>query len=166
VIVAGSRDFADYSTFAVGMQGYVAKLNVPRDTIIFISGRARTGADDMIIRWCRENDYPWAEYPAQWDDLTVEGAVIRKRRDGTLFNVIAGHQRNGEMAKVATNLMIWWDGKSTGTKDMLSRGKAYKLTLEIVLIAIEPEPKEERYGGQSQSGGSRHPGVRGEAAAW
>jgi hypothetical protein len=166
VIVAGTRDWDDYRLFSEGMTGYVAKLDVPRDTIIFISGRARTGADDMIIRWCRENDYPWAEYPARWEDLDAPGAVVRQRRDGTQFNVLAGFQRNEEMAKVATNLMIWWDGISTGTKDMLTRGEKHHLVLDIILIAIEPQPKEDRHGGKSQGGRGRYSEVRGQTPAW
>ncbi len=129
------------------MHDYVAKLDVPRDTIIFISGRARTGADNMILKWCRENGYPWVEFEADWENLEVPGAVVRYRRDGSAYNVRAGFDRNVEMGKNATNLMVWWDGQSTGTKHMLAVGRTNKLVTDIVLIDVEePTPKERGHG--------------------
>ena len=32
--------------------------------IIYISGAAKTGADNLIIRWCKEHCFSWVEFPA------------------------------------------------------------------------------------------------------
>lgn len=136
ILVAGSRNFSDYEFFSETMRDYVAQFTEP---FVFISGAASTGADALIIRWCRENDYPWVEFPADWDNVGAPGAVIRFR-NGRAYNVRAGFQRNADMGRVATNLIAWWDGRSSGTRDMISimRGRGDD-TATIVLIDTDKE---------------------------
>ena len=136
ILVAGSRNFSDYELFSETMRDYVTQFTEP---FIFITGAASTGADALIIRWCRENDYPWVEFPADWDNVDAPGAVIRFR-NGRAYNVRAGFQRNADMGRVATNLIAWWDGRSSGTRDMISimRGRGDDTTT-IVLIDTDKE---------------------------
>jgi len=101
IIVAGTRDYNDYITFC----GYIDRL-VERNKdkkILFISGAASTGADRLIINYCKERNLPCKEYPADWDNLGKG----------------AGYARNVEMSKVATHLIAFWDGKSKGTSHMI-----------------------------------------------
>lgn len=124
VIVAGSRKYNDYRFFSEVLSDYVEQYD---DPVIFISGKAKTGADALIIRWCQEFHLPWAEFPANWD-----------------LGKHAGYVRNAEMAAVATNLIAFWDGQSRGTKHML--GLAKKHNLIVLPILIDIEPKEEPHG--------------------
>jgi hypothetical protein len=152
LIVAGTRGYNDYSFFSDFMHDFVTVY--PAGTLVLISGAARTGADDLIIRWCREFNYPWAEFHAAWNDLTVPGAVIRTSRGGKEYNVLAGYDRNGHMAEVGTELLTFWDGKSDGTIDMRKRAKDRYLTVTDVLVDI---PKESKYGGKQEGSGEGNP---------
>lgn len=146
IVVAGSRNFNDYELFSECMEERLLKDDlVDLPLIVFVSGKAKTGADDMIIRWCQENGFPWAEFPADWDNLDVPGAVIRTRRDGKRYNAGAGHLRNREMAKVGTHLILFWDGESKGTKNMLEEATKYGLERTINLVDPDPEWTDRRF---------------------
>lgn len=69
----------------------------------FISGDAWRGPDRLIIEWAEANNVPCFKYPADWDHLG-------KR---------AGHIRNAEMRQDLTHLLVFWDGESKGTKEMI-----------------------------------------------
>jgi len=120
LIVAGSRYYNDYERFSKRMFEFVKKFG--DKSIIFISGKARTGADDMIIRWCIEHRLPWAEFPADWD-----------------IGKSAGYVRNMKMNKVATDLITFWDSKSRGTWNMIDIfNKAHgEEHVTVVLIDVE-----------------------------
>jgi hypothetical protein len=130
VIVAGSRDYENYREFCMVIRDWLNKIRrtSPDAKIIFISGCARTGADAMIIEWARD-----------WDDLEAPGAVIKTRRDGKRYNVRAGFARNTAMAQVATHLLTFWDGFSTGTDHMRQAAKARDLDVETFLVHCGPE---------------------------
>jgi hypothetical protein len=51
-----------------------------------------------------------------------------------LFGKKAGYMRNEEMAKVADAAIIFWDGKSKGSKHMIDISKKYNLKLRIVMF--------------------------------
>lgn len=134
IIVAGSRGYDDYWFFSEVVRDYLTQFSEP---VIFISGAARSGADALIIRWCQEHDYPWVEFPADWDNVSDPGSVVRYRCDGKPYNVKAGFARNEEMARVGTNLMAWWDGVSSGTASMCSLATKHGLKTETFLISVD-----------------------------
>jgi len=132
VIVAGSRNYNDYESFSNTISGFVSSLG--DKSIVFISGKAATGADALVIDWCKEHSYPWIEYPADWDNIDIPGAVIRINRFKKSYNAVAGHMRNATMAKAGTHLVAFWDGVSSGTKNMLSLGEKHKLITTVHLV--------------------------------
>ena len=116
VIVAGTRDYDDYAFFSKVM---LKRIKLFEGSIIFISGKAKTGADALIIQFCEEHKYPWTEFPANWD--------IGKQ---------AGYIRNVEMANVASDLILFFDGKSRGSKHMSDIATEKRLHVVIVMIDI------------------------------
>jgi hypothetical protein len=48
--------------------------------------------------------------------------------------IVAGPIRNGEMAKYADALIVFWDGKSRGTKNMIDLAERYGLKVRVVRI--------------------------------
>lgn len=111
VIVAGSREFNDYPKLK-------KKLDIilkNQKDITIISGTAN-GADKLGERYASEKHYNLEQYPAMWD----------------LFGKKAGYMRNEEMAKVADACVVFWDGKSKGTKHMIDISKKYNLKLRII----------------------------------
>lgn len=125
IIIAGGRDFAINNPEApVHLQKYdmnvVAKayrtlnrlsgkltLGRPlKDTLLVIQGEAR-GADTVGKRWASSLGLEIAPFPADWD---THGKA-------------AGYIRNAEMAKLGTHLIVFWDGKSKGTKNMIDTAR-------------------------------------------
>lgn len=121
VIFAGSRGYSDYQQFCTQVTNYLKLIGVKPGNFVIITGKAKTGADNMIIQFAEENDYPWIGYDADWNNLNVPNVVIRYNRFKNPYNAIAGHNRNQEMANVGTHLCAFWDMKSTGTRDMINR---------------------------------------------
>ena len=129
VIVAGGRNFNNY-------QLLVSRLNhllkdKKKEDIQIVSGTA-PGADIHGERYAHENGYQLVLFPAKWEDLTAPGAIIKIRRDGKRYNSKAGIDRNLLMAQNADAAVVFWDGKSTGSKNMIDTAKKLKLSVRIV----------------------------------
>lgn len=110
VIIAGGRDFDNYN-----------QLREKCDEIInsslteIISGCAK-GADTLGERYAKERGYNLKLFPADWK---THG---RK----------AGPIRNKQMADYGEMLIAFWDGKSSGTKNMIENAKKLNLKVHIV----------------------------------
>ena len=129
VIVAGGRNFNNHELL-------VARLNhllkdKKEEEIEIISGTA-DGADVHGEWYAKEKGYKLVQYPAKWDDLTTPGAIIKYRKDGKPYNVKAGPDRNLLMAQNADAAVIFWDGKSSGSKNMIDTAKRLKLLVRVV----------------------------------
>lgn len=96
VIIAGGRDFNDYSLLA-------AEANKLENVTAVISGCAR-GADSLGERWAQETGLPILKFPANWD----------------MYGKAAGFIRNAEMAHEGDFLLAFWNGKSRGTENMIT----------------------------------------------
>lgn len=129
IIIAGGRDFQDYelvkSTFAKTIESIsVCGLDSVTEfirSVEIISGNAE-GADELGERLAYSYGFKLKMFPARWD---VHGNS-------------AGHIRNEEMALYAKTdrqkgvLIAFWDGKSSGTKNMIENAKKHGLKTVIV----------------------------------
>jgi len=111
IIIAGSRKIKDYEYIASILDEYLDGMYKP----ILLTGMA-TGPDRYGYRYAKRNKYDVEEYPADWNT----------------HGKSAGYIRNAEMAKKATNLIAFWDGKSKGTKHMIDIAKKNKLKVKII----------------------------------
>lgn len=91
-------------------------LLAKRSHINIISGGAR-GADAMAIRYADEKEFQLTVMEADW-----------KR-----YGRSAGYIRNSYMAKSATHLIAFWDGKSPGTGNMIKVAKAQNIEVAVIL---------------------------------
>ena len=128
VIVAGSRNFTNYRRGTAQLTDYFSEKNLWPSEII--SGNA-IGADSVGELWAMQNYVPVKHFPARWNDLTAENAIIKTTRKGRKYNARAGIDRNIKMAKYGTHLIAFWDGLSTGTKHMVSVAKSHGLSVQI-----------------------------------
>lgn len=123
VIIAGSRDFNDYSLLKDSATKIISSKTIPSSLIKIVSGGAR-GADKFGEQFANEMGLEIVRFPADWNGLG-------KR---------AGYVRNAEMAKFAvadgnTGILIaFWDGVSKGTKHMIDLAERYGLKVHIVRI--------------------------------
>lgn len=128
VIVAGGRDFNDYGLLKRKMD--IILKNVT-DKVVIVSGTA-SGADKLGERYAIEKGYTIDPYPADWTNMNVQPCVSKKRKDGAIYNALAGHNRNILMIKNSDVAVFFWDEKSTGTKHCIENAKDHGLKIRIV----------------------------------
>lgn len=111
VIIAGSRGINDigYIAEAVQASGF--------DITEVVSGTA-AGVDKLGEQYAANESIPVKEFPADWKNIAVPGAVVKSNQYGK-YNAVAGHQRNTKMGDYADALIAVWDGKSRGTLSMI-----------------------------------------------
>ena len=146
VIIAGGRDFSDYNLLdkqinkifkQLSDEGYLTGY-IENDTtdIEIISGTAN-GADKLGEKFAQDYGIRVKRFPADWNNLDTKPCIIKTNQYGK-YNVLAGHNRNERMAKYASKddelgvLIAFWDGKSTGTKNMIKLAEKYKLRVFVV----------------------------------
>lgn len=110
-IIAGSRAGPKYSdlTEAIKSCGWSPS--------VIVSGTAR-GADQLGEAWAVNNGVPIERYAADW----------------AKFGRAAGPIRNKIMAQNAEALIALWDGKSSGTKNMIELAKTYGLKVYVRIL--------------------------------
>lgn len=111
VIVAGSRTIVDASIVgrAIEESGF--------DVTEVVSGRAR-GVDRLGEEWAHRQGIHVQPFPADW---------IR-------YGSKAGPIRNQKMAEYANALVAVWDGKSTGTRNMIELALRTGLPIHVVNV--------------------------------
>ena len=116
VIVAGSRVFFDYELMCRELDKLFneSRMFAGRE-IKIISGMA-DGADSLAIRYADERKLTKILFPANW-----------KR-----YSRVAGFLRNEDMLSVATHLVAFWDGKSSGTYHMIEIAQAKGIPVWVV----------------------------------
>ena len=112
VIIAGSRDFSNYQLLCEKMDKLLTNINEP---IAVLCGKAR-GADTLGGRYAHERGYEVRYFPADWER----------------YGRSAGYRRNTQMAENADALVAFWDGKSMGTRHMISIAKSHGLEVRVV----------------------------------
>lgn len=103
VIVAGGRDFDNYEFMSAKLDEIFEQFpDFKEHHITIVSGMAK-GADTLAIRYADERKLTKILFPANWKK----------------YPRIAGFLRNEDMLSVATQLIAFWDGRSSGTKHMI-----------------------------------------------
>lgn len=101
IVIAGGRDFNNYNLLCEKCDDIINSNQTE-----IISGCAK-GADTLGERYAKERGYDVKLFPADWK---THG---RK----------AGPIRNKQMAEYGDMLIAFWDGKSSGTKNMIDNAK-------------------------------------------
>ena len=124
VIIAGSRSITDYDLVcnAIALSGF--------DVTEVVSGCA-DGVDKIGEWWAIRYAVTLTQMPANWGDISHPKAVVRIRRDGTKYNVLAGYWRNEEMAKYVGSEggLILVHRNSGGSLNMKEQAVKYGLSI-------------------------------------
>lgn len=126
VIIAGSRSFNDYEK----LKQFCNSVLVNYKDIEIVSGTA-DGADKLGERYAKEKGYTLTEFPAKWKDLTAKPCFVKYDKNAEPYNVLAGLNRNKEMAKYADVLIAFWIDGSKGTENMIKEALKQKLELHF-----------------------------------
>jgi hypothetical protein len=120
VIIAGGRDLTNYDLVKAKVDIVLRKKIASGEEIEIVSGKAK-GADSLGEEYARQNGLKIKEFPADWDT----------------HKKAAGPIRNEEMAKYADACIVFWDGGSRGSKDMIDRAKRKNMPLRIFYYGIK-----------------------------
>jgi len=96
VAVIGSRGFSDYNLFFAKISHFTKNI----ENICFVSGGCKTGADNLIERYCSDNNLP----------------ILIFYPNYTEFGKSAPLKRNHQIVDNCDMLIAFWDGVSRGTK--------------------------------------------------
>jgi hypothetical protein len=114
VIVTGCRDWTDPVAVDVALHRAIGRFH---DQVVVVHGGCPTGADKFAADFCKRRGIASDVHAADWDK----------------HGRAAGPIRNREMAEAgASQCLAFWDGKSTGTLDMIKQATAHGIPVRIV----------------------------------
>ena len=92
LVVTGGRDYSDTQRAFAALD----ELHARRPISVLIEGEA-DGLDSRARVWAVRRGVIVEPYPALWDDIDHPEAMVRRRRDGKLYDANAGPRRNQQM---------------------------------------------------------------------
>lgn len=113
ILIAGSRSFNDYELMVRKCRIILSRLDSSK--VVIVSGMAR-GADLLGAAFAMDNHYQLLRFPADW------------KTHGNK----AGYLRNRQMLECIDAAIIFWDGQSKGTEDMIRLCREKKLPTRII----------------------------------
>ena len=108
-IVAGSRSFKDYD--------FMNKILIHEPTITEIFSGDSKGADTLAKKFAKANKIPHTIFSPKWEE----------------YGILASKMRNLEMTNKAERGIIFWDGVSEGTKDIIALLQRQKKPCRVIL---------------------------------
>jgi len=128
LIIAGTRDFCNPDSMRseeierlTRMANEQLEIISQKYNIIEVVSGGAKGADKFGEEWAKEREIPVSYFLANWHE----------------FGKRAGPIRNQQMADYADRLMIFWNGYSKGTKNMMSLMREAEKTTFIALYQEE-----------------------------
>ena len=118
VIVAGSRSFGNYALLKEKLNAILKEKKTTHQVQIISGGAA--GADKLGEIYAKEHDLDLKLFPANWQ----------------LHGNKAGYIRNTEMARHAQAVVVFWDGKSSGTRHMIKTAHKLNLLTRVILFPL------------------------------
>lgn len=116
IIIAGSRGFNDYKLLKQKLAYFLKTHNLKPEEIEIVSGGAK-GADRLGEQFAIEYNIKIKQFIPDWDR----------------YGKSAGIRRNAEMGKYGNACIVFWDGKSRGSKHMIEVSIKEGLELEIIM---------------------------------
>lgn len=117
LIVAGTRSFNDYILLYKKVYSFLALRCWQVDCYEEIVSGGAPGADTLAVRYATESDIPFKVFPADWNK----------------YGKSAGPRRNRQMAEYADAAIVFWDGKSRGTQNMIQQMRELGKPVEVVI---------------------------------
>ena len=114
LVVAGSRDFNNYDMLCSALDEVIGELKAEYNVTI-VSGTAN-GADKLGEKYAEKHGLKIERHPANW------GRYGRG----------AGPIRNAEMVKSSDGVIVFWNGESTGAKNIIDCAKAENHLIKVV----------------------------------
>lgn len=118
--IVGTRSFNEYSLMDKNIREYLYDSSIDVGKLIIVSGGRRKdklGVDTLAENWADFNEYPKLIYPP---NFILHG------------NPEAYFVRNEQIAVACQAAICFWDGKSTGSTDVMSRFNRHGKNCKII----------------------------------
>lgn len=129
VIVAGGRGFSDFKTLCKLLDKLLANKIEQGYHIVIVSGGAK-GADSLGEDYADLRGLEKDVMKANWKDITTPPVSIGENQYGK-YNKLAGMVRNHSMGDCSDALVLFWDGLSSGSQDMLVYMRGLKKPVRV-----------------------------------
>jgi hypothetical protein len=116
LVISGCRDYNNYTQLSSEIDSFL-QHNAVGYSVIIVSGGA-DGADALGEKYAREHGLKIERFHANWE----------------VYGSSAGPIRNKQMAEAADAAIVFWDGKSSGTADMIQRAKNANIPCKIINV--------------------------------
>lgn len=116
VIVAGSRSFNDLPLMYSKLDYYLQK----QDKVLIVHGGAN-GADKCAAMYAKDRNIETKVFLPDWDKCGKKAGILRNIE---MFEYASQFQNRG--------CVVFWDGKSKGTKNDIELAEKYNVPLRIV----------------------------------
>jgi len=127
VIIAGSRTITDYNIVKQSIRESGFKIDE------IVCGDAK-GVDELGNKYGIQNNIPIKHFPAKWNEIGKNEPIkLKTNKYGKVYNALAGHNRNKEMARYASHLILIHNN-SPGSLNMLKLAKQYNLKIYEKII--------------------------------
>lgn len=124
LIIAGSRNYDDYDVIKRQTLAFINEIREDIENITIVCGD-QWGVDYNADRFAREHRLICHRYPALWH----------------LYDKAAGPIRNKRMAIVSHACIVFWDGTSPGSADMIRQAREQHLIVKEVIVPITRKRK-------------------------
>jgi len=117
VAIVGDRNVFDHHLIdkAIKQSGF--------DITEVVSGGAK-GVDSLAERWASDHGVPCKVFKADWNNISVPGAVIKTNKWHKKYNANAGFDRNQQIVDYADAVIaIQPNGPTSGTQDTVKKTK-------------------------------------------
>lgn len=121
LIVAGSRSFGKYAYDHQQMDFVLDAWHESSPVTEVVSGTAQ-GADKAGEYWAHMHGIIVKQFPADWK----------------VYGKSAGHKRNAAMADYADAAIVFWDGRSKGSENMIEQMHKRRKRVQVVFIHVKP----------------------------
>ena len=116
MIVAGSRSFSDRSLMYNKLDYYLQN----QDKVIIVHGGAK-GADTCAATYAKDKNIETKVFLPDWEKHGKKAGILRNIE---MFEYVSQFQNRG--------CVVFWDGKSKGTKNDIELSEKYNVPLRIV----------------------------------
>lgn len=130
IIIAGSRDFNDYTKLKDESLKAIYRTfgKIDKNNVTIISGHAK-GADSLGERFAKEYGLNLQIFPADWDKHGRSAGFIRNKEMAAFAK---GENAESSDETIQGMLIAFWDGESKGTKAMIELAKNKKMPVVVI----------------------------------
>lgn len=142
LLVCGSRDWSDRDLLESVLD--IEWREAGYDGLTIVEGEA-SGADRLAREWADRNDVAVDPFPADWSvKPDTPPSAIRHRRDGTPYDVRAGHQRNAAMLASGVDGVFAFSTSYPATPGTAGMCRL-AFNAGLVVVFFTPDGRERKY---------------------